>query len=128
MTENQTPNNSIKRMKIGTIEGTAFILGILLLISVFFFVLPELAKFHQVINENREQLRTDIAKLTLEQERLSQQICLTSVDREIGELQVALYVLKDLETKSESPTKEQISITVQEIEKLITLLKTERPK
>lgn len=127
MTENNAPNEK-QRFRIGTVEGTALVLGVMLVIIIFFRILPELQRFHDYISNDTQKLQEAVVSLKAEQERLAKQICTSNFDQEINELKSALFVLKELETKGEAPIKEQTQTTIQEIEKLMDLLKVETPK
>lgn len=114
-----------KRWHIGTVEGSAFIIGILLLVVVFYHILPELTKFHDYITEDTLKLQDKVARLEAEQDRLAKQICSTNFDREINDLRSVVFLLNDLELKGGDKVKEQATMTITAIESLIEVLKTE---
>ncbi|MBN2382052.1 hypothetical protein JXQ70_04130 [bacterium] len=126
MTEQTNANEKNKRSRVGTIEGTALILGVLLLIVVFYAILPEMRRFNEYISKDTIKLQEAVITLQVEQARLTKQLSSTNYEREIGEMKSVHYLLQELESKSASPIKEQIAVTNQEIEKLLDLLKNKK--
>ncbi|MFC1849097.1 hypothetical protein ACFL27_02710 [candidate division CSSED10-310 bacterium] len=124
MTEN---NEHQKKWHVGTIEGASFLMGILLLVVVFYHVLPELAQFHEYVTKDTQQLQEAIATLQTETKLLKEQVCTSDFDREMQELNAVVYVLNDLSAKGSTAVKEQSTATAKSIEDLVNLLKTEMP-
>lgn len=116
-----------KRLQIGTVEGAAFIVAILLLLVVFFHILPEVVKFNEYINSDSQELKEAVYQLQKEQDKISKQICTTNFEREIGELRATQYVLENLEGKASAAVQDQVLKTTAEIDALVTLLKSETP-